>query len=1291
MHLSPQSKSILDKLLTGGAITADKITIGPLDQTTQLLLQVVIDNYNQLYTTHGQNQVDALLKCYLTASKAKSDKSPPASTPADTEDKDKTATAHKAQSPQSSTPLPAIPNFPTPSAWRLYNLKCISIKGVAPRGEEFPFSFDGKSNLIFGPNGSGKSSLLGAVIWVLTGETLTDAADPKDIASIHRTSKDTMDTAKGSKICDWPAISTLPDTNDPRSVTPDSLAQIELKSSDESNIIYLRRSLTKGLEIKVDNSAWNPCANLSPYGISALDLQLSLIAPTVFGRQAIETAPDARRLLSLMLGYDALEDIGNLASNIARNRTSFFNTLTSLVVNDWAKLKTKLTSLPNILPGDSHIRKSLETLVSLNNPSFKKIQEITQKVTDEITSSGASLAEILGIIQKDSPIAPDLAENLIKSIGYLEKGFTEVWPSLSSIELQSALPEKDGLSPKEQLSNIQQNIECFTTNTKTKIYERLKWWRKEIAPGSKAKLLLTAAQDYDPAKMECPVCEQSIKDLPVKNELESLKAMDHGLIKEAKDFFRDLSEQLANLIPQNLKPLPKSLPHERLLADWDQLKNEKISSELSSILKDFETPVKQIAVDFKTIKIEIPVIFPEDAEAEFLQLAKCFLIDINAAYKALAILFWSNTDLDFIKEKVHHAITVSPTENPDSLLAILSKGKKAATEIGPLKTVLNQLSDVKTNRQQIAEAQAKLDNLDALEEPLNELKKLSKYAINETTTIFKEVKDKAAQNWKLLYPESSTGLSPSRLVMSKGKDKSVESMLTQGNYEVPGQFFGNAGLQRAIALSFLCALFDKHPRGLGFVIFDDPILSLDEDHRERWSDKILSPIMQNTQVILATHQRQFLTNCRHDFTNGKVVELNPRDRKRTISWQPGDILNQAENILKTNWRYVPNVLRQYCEQMLITLQAYSPNDFFTPHDLKKSMRFYENLPGQNPLVSTQQKQIIAELKKDEITRVLDPGSHALTQQDITKPMVEDCLRKLKKPINTVFISEIARLKRKKAQELQGKIIKISTVPFSDIPQSSISEQSLVLPVLGRAAARPDSWVIDTSEEVTSTTLLAYTSAFVSSNTLNPVVRYGQCVLLAHEDNQPGDDDLVAVVSGNGNRYLRRITWLDEDSLVLQSIHPLKRIPTIHVSKAECAMRKVIGVIYEPPTRPTMSSSSKTLEWYPYNNLKPEMIKNLKTIIVEGDSLDPIARKGQKVLVAKPQSPQSTTLEPGGLAALEIDDGDVGNVIKRIYRQGENWMLLSPNQVEPHTPDLIPVNKIKQVWPLRGVLFETIDD
>lgn len=1183
-----------------------------------------------------------------------------------------------------------VPDFASPPAWRLHELRCRSIKGVAPPGEEFTFSFEGKSNLLFGPNGSGKSSLLGAVMWVLTGLTLTDDPEEKDVASIHRTSEGAK---RGSKICNWPAISTLPDTNDPGSVTPDSMASIELKSWDEKTAIYFRRTLTKGLEVRMDEQAWTPCADLSIYAIKPLDLQLSIIAPTIFGRRAIESAPSSRKILSLMLGYEPLEDIGALVSNLAYNRTSLFNSLNSSTNAEREKLATELAILPTLLPHDSPLKQPLEALESLAKLSSRNIKQIGKKVTDQIADSSASLAKILGITKDECPVPTDLAENLIKAIGHLEKGFSEVCPSLSAIALETVLPEKDSRSPQEQLHDLEESLQNFIGSAQTKIEERLEWWRKETEPGSKAKLLLEAAQSYDPSKMECPVCERSIEDLPVKDELESLKELDPRLREELKLFFSNLGDELDDIVAQRLRLLGKVSPGERVLADWDLLKSEKMSPELSPIVEDFERPVNQMASGIETITPKLPQLVPPDAEPAFLQAVSSLISKVNWAYTALAILGWASTKLPPLKQTLCHVITAPSTENPSSLLAVFSKGKNAAQEIEPLKTVQTQLSEVETANDSILRNQAKLDTLDSLKEPLNNLKDLSKYAVDKTTMIFGEIKDKAIENWKLLYPENSTGLYPSRLVMGGGRDRSIESLLTQGDYEVPGPPFANAGLQRAIALSFLCALFDKHPNGLGFIIFDDPILSLDDDHRERWSGRILNPRMETMQVILATHQRQFLTNCKDDFTSGKVVELNPRDRKCRISWLPGDILDQARDLLDTNWKFVPNILRQYCEQMLITLQAYTQDDFFTRHDLSRSISSYETLPEHNPLVGMRQKQIVAELKKTEIDRVLNPGSHALTQDDITKPMVEDCLRRLRKPINNIFLSELTRLRDWRSRELRGLIIPISTVSFSGEHQTATFNQPFVLPVVGRAAARPESWVLDSSAEVTSTKFAPDAVIFVSRNTLNPVIRYGQCALLADEDIQPRDDDLVAVVSTDGDRYLRKL-WCDKESYILQAIHPTKPVPALRTSKTQAVVRKVIGVLYQTPLTPVIQPSSKTLEWYPFSRFPSEIISNFKTLVVEGNSLEPVARQGQKVLVAEPETPQNTSLEQGGLAALEIEDDAIGNVIKLVYRKSEQWILVSPNPIQAYTPDIVPIEKIDQIkliWPLRGVLFETIDE
>ena len=159
---------------------------------------------------------------------------------------------------------------------------------------------------------------------------------------------------------------------------------------------------------------------------------------------------------------------------------------------------------------------------------------------------------------------------------------------------------------------------------------------------------------------------------------------------------------------------------------------------------------------------------------------------------------------------------------------------------------------------------------------------------------------------------------------------------------------------------------------------------------------------------------------------------------------------------------------------------------------------------------------------------------------------------------------------------------------------------------------------------------------------------------------------------------------------MQALHPTKPIPPIRVVKAQVAVRKVVGVLYESLSKPAVPATAKIVEWCPYNAFPVRAIESLKALIVEGDSLDPIARSHQKVLVADGLPPTLVFIEDGGLAALELEDETVGNVIKRVHPRGKEWILVSANPVEPRSPDIVPIEKIRRVWPLRGVLFETPD-
>ena len=167
MRVTPESKSVLDTLLSGGAVMDGGVHLGPFDHATQTLLKVVRDNHADLDSLHGEQQAKSLLRAYQDAAKLRADGADSETESERTNISASPSSGLRRQQPAVDSVISAIPS---PPRWRLHGLTCCSIYGVAPFGKEFSFPFDGKATLLYGPNGSGKSSLLGAVAWVLTAK-----------------------------------------------------------------------------------------------------------------------------------------------------------------------------------------------------------------------------------------------------------------------------------------------------------------------------------------------------------------------------------------------------------------------------------------------------------------------------------------------------------------------------------------------------------------------------------------------------------------------------------------------------------------------------------------------------------------------------------------------------------------------------------------------------------------------------------------------------------------------------------------------------------------------------------------------------------------------------------------------------------------------------------------------------------------------------------------------------------------------------------------------------------------
>ena len=317
MKLSPQSQAVVARLLEGLAVEKGKVTVGPLDNTARSLLNVIVKHFEELSGLKGENRASKLRDKFIAETEPAADQA-------------------------SGTSQAALPEFvasATPPCWKIQRLRCQSIRGVAPPGEDFEFDFDGRSNLLYGPNGSGKSSLLGAILWVLTGEAVVDAAQPVPEAPLYRPGEG---STSGSKLRTWPIIATLPLEADVKKANAQCWGELLLTGQTDGLSLYLRRAFESPLQASLDGSTWDAIDDLSQVGVSPLDLQLSVTAPTTFGRRSIEEADDTRNILGLMLGFDDLEKLGDLASQMSSNRTRLAN-----IEKD--AINQQLTALPESL------------------------------------------------------------------------------------------------------------------------------------------------------------------------------------------------------------------------------------------------------------------------------------------------------------------------------------------------------------------------------------------------------------------------------------------------------------------------------------------------------------------------------------------------------------------------------------------------------------------------------------------------------------------------------------------------------------------------------------------------------------------------------------------------------------------------------------------------------------------------------------------------------------------------------------------------------------------------------
>lgn len=1243
------SDGAINAWLAGEQLVCGAVTLEPLTPEARRLLRALVAVQADLDGKKGAEQVAAVRAAYNTASDA-------VGTPAST------ATTHAT----------------TPPRWRLHRLRGSSIRGLAPYGEEFLFHFDGDSTFIYGPNGTGKSSLMNALGWTLTGGVTTDCEDPSGEVSL--TSRPKGDK-KATKLRAWPVITTLPARLDPKKIEPACWAELTLRSQDGTRTLHVKRTLDE-LQTSTDGVTWSTCTTLDDHGISPLDLQLSVTAATMFGRQSIESAPNTRSLLSLMLGYDALEELGSTSASLAAAMTREITKETKHADECQATLTSKLNALTELLRENHPLRLRLAAVTAATGKA-SALAAATQFAEFALREAEGDLGTVLGV----STEANGLAGALESALATLSRPLEALLPALSGLQTDGVLTGTP--------DDVAQELAAFERKAAERIRARLDWWRQEVAPGSKARLLLQAAASYDATKGLCPVCDQSIQGRPVQANLVKHKDAPPSLRAEVRVFFRDLADDLDQAVPLAVRRLGDKLPAARLREDWGRLL-QALPAPLAPLTGPTDATLASIIAGVGSVEFANLDLIPGDAEPAFRAEATPFVEMLRAARLGVAVLAWAVANLKSVLQAVTVAL-IAP-EAPASLSGTLARGKDAAGDLAILARVRDGLLAARNDAVAVDLAADTLSVLDEMRTAIDEIKGVGKYAEAQVALVFDRVREKTRANFANLYPHSNRSIPLSRLHLNTGRDMTVEPLLDCETFEVPGQHFSNAGCLRAVALAFFFALLEDHPGGLGFVLMDDPILSLDDNHRESWSANVLRPVLQKSQVILATHQRQFLNNCRTDFSPGRIVELNPRaSGSGRLTWRPGDRLDRADQLLKEGSTSAVLEMRKYLEDLLITLDAYSPVPFVNRHKPSESLEKYAQLKPPNPLAGSTQEKLCNRLRSSRILQVLNAGAHAATEADVSDQMAGDCLEELR-TLDALFRRELERLEDQRLRELRGKMLAQfepekpaeTPAPVAARPalKLRIGDEAASWPartrinVIGTAAAQTRGCVIDRAEVPVPGLFQAGLAVLVGGDALAPLVLPGQWALLAEESEGIEDGDYAAVLDNQGKRYLRRV-WNAGEDWVLVTTNPATALPAVVVRKCLCKARKLIGVLYAPRQTP-QPGGRPTGEWMPRTDFATDLFKGRHAILIEGTSLEPLAQDGQAVIVGEKLSGRAS-VQPGTLAAVETN-GDLGHVLKRVYPSAGVWTLLSPNPIDPRTPLSVAEENILGVWPVEGVLF-----
>lgn len=856
-NLNTRTKSFVSGLLRGENVGVGANTFGPFEAEERLILYVIANNLEALTPLSGGKLAEETVKLLRSATLPEFD---------DESDDDPTSDSlgHN---------------------WKIAKISACSFRGLAPANQVWEYDFDSDSHLLYGPNGCGKSSLLGAIAWCLTGHVFRDDCPPGNPAAIDVFTVDNRPKKTGSRP---DALSLLDVSGESVSATSVYWVKVQLKGKDAAGAEterWIQRHSQNGLSTSLNDSEWSEIYDLTSVGISELDTELRILTPARVPHLQFGENPDLVRLFSQIIGLNDLASIASVADAVTRSLKAGATRIENgELLAQHGRIETAIAEIRNAATPEIKSWPEFDKAIG-ETRTLGDVKEFGKKSKEAIVSWRERLVEDIGLAMpsRDDTQYADFEGQLAQLSGRVQAGIDRISKPINELFATSLGAD---FSKKDQIEEKVEQLAEFTILAKKKIAERLKLALEEQADPS-ARLLLIASGHFQNDEDSCPVCTQNLDAVPaVREQLIELKPLSQNshLHKGIEDLERELISDLDSIVEQADRADSELYFDKRVMRDWQEIKETVFTGLLQLLAETFDDRIAKIAAFGSSTDVSSGGSICGDLETQFQGAFAGLAAQLESARKYLRIASAFHQSSTQMKESLSELLASDSETAPESLVRILGRGDDAGRQLQVLDAICKDARTLWDAQKKHGELSAQIETARKTAGHAAATKSLDQAVRDETIRLIKEVEPQTKKNFQILYNNDilEFDMLTTGHAANPELKKQINVYLRSGNERVPIGPFTNAGRLRALILAFVFALMGRSKNTLGTLILDDPALSLDDEHKNRFVDNLIQPILGATQVIVATHYEKFFKDAAPIFRAFRCLECLRGERCTTM-------------------------------------------------------------------------------------------------------------------------------------------------------------------------------------------------------------------------------------------------------------------------------------------------------------------------------------------------------------------------------------------------------------------------